>query len=59
MVNEKGTSTGGRVRIERAHLEEDAGKSNHDESGRGGDYQNRLESSRHAAAGNRDQAGFE
>ena len=29
--------TGKFVRIERAHLEEDAGKSNHDESGQGGD----------------------
>ena len=37
VVNSKGQSTGQRIRIERAHLEEDAGKSNHDESGKGGD----------------------
>ena len=36
VVNTKGRPTGDRVRIERAHLEEDAGKSNHDESGQGG-----------------------
>ncbi|MEZ6052771.1 MAG: Asp-tRNA(Asn)/Glu-tRNA(Gln) amidotransferase subunit GatB [Planctomycetaceae bacterium] len=29
----------GRIRINRAHLEEDAGKNTHDESGRGGDSQ--------------------
>ena len=37
LVDEKGRPVTGRVRIERAHLEEDAGKSNHDESGQGGD----------------------
>ena len=36
VVDAKGKATGKRVRIERAHLEEDAGKSNHDESGQGG-----------------------
>ncbi len=34
----KGEANGGRrIRINRAHLEEDAGKNTHDESGRGGD----------------------
>ena len=37
LVDDQGTRTGQRIRIERAHLEEDAGKSNHDESGQGGD----------------------
>lgn len=37
LVDEQGTKTGRQIRIERAHLEEDAGKSNHDESGQGGD----------------------
>ena len=37
IVDAQGVATDRRVRIERAHLEEDAGKSNHDESGAGGD----------------------
>lgn len=36
IVDSKGVSTGKQVRFERAHLEEDAGKSTHDESGQGG-----------------------
>ena len=36
IVDAKGNLTAKRVRIQRAHLEEDAGKSNHDESGQGG-----------------------
>lgn len=36
VVGAKGQPTGAKIRIERAHLEEDAGKSNHDESGQGG-----------------------
>ena len=36
VVDAKGKLTNKRVRIQRAHLEEDAGKSNHDESGQGG-----------------------
>ncbi|MEM9413286.1 MAG: Asp-tRNA(Asn)/Glu-tRNA(Gln) amidotransferase subunit GatB [Planctomycetota bacterium] len=37
LVDNKGVPTGEQVRIERAHLEEDAGKSTHDESGAGRD----------------------
>ena len=36
IVDGKGLSTGKKIRFERAHLEEDAGKSTHDESGQGG-----------------------
>ena len=36
LVDSKGRAIGDWVRIERAHLEEDAGKSTHDESGGGG-----------------------
>ena len=36
VVDNKGVATGKQVRNERAHLEEDAGKSTHDESGQGG-----------------------
>ncbi len=36
LVDSKGVATGKKVCIERAHLEEDAGKSNHDETGQGG-----------------------
>ncbi len=38
VADESGDAGGGRkIRINRAHLEEDAGKNTHDESGRGGD----------------------
>ena len=48
-----------RVGIIRAHLEEDAGKNLHDESGRGGDTKRRPQPHRHAAAGDRLAPGHE